>query len=102
MGVSLGVGVPDGIGGGGVGLVGALGSFQSAMGQFLLVAAANTQGPSYTGSGAMPDRRRPAATVASALRRASAEHYPLTGVRGQQLGCPQQVTSHSGAIITGG
>src|ERR1700722_8325821 len=37
MGVSRGVGVPDGIDGGGVGLVGALGSFQSAIGQVLLV-----------------------------------------------------------------
>src|SRR5580698_9464499 len=38
IGVSRDVGVPDGAGGGGVELVGALGSFQSAMGQVLLVA----------------------------------------------------------------
>src|SRR5580698_4612486 len=62
------VGLPDGSGGGGVELVGALGSFQSAMGQVLLVTAANKQTPSYTGSGAVPDRRRPWATVLGAIR----------------------------------
>src|SRR5665213_2781004 len=100
MGVSRGAGVPDGIDGSGVGLVGALGSFQSAIGQVLLVTAQNKQTPSYTGSGAVPDRRRPWATALGQYA-----HYrtlPRLGVGGQQLHSPYPQTLHGPAVTRTG